>query len=226
MKILIINPNSNDEMTEDIKKSAVEFANNDFDVDCVSTPNAPNFIENYEDELLSAGGMINLVRASQEKYDGFVVACHCDPNLDLLKEISDKPIVGIAEASMKLATMLGHKFSVISTDNHSTPNKEALARKYHLENLLASVRVPEIEVKIDDYEEYCKVAKRAIREDGAEVIVLGCSGLTKIRQRLQEEVQIPVLDSVICGLIVVSGFIKHGVSISKVRRYKAVEVDI
>lgn len=226
MKILIINPNSDDGMTEDIRKSAVEFANNDFEVDCVSTTGAPKFIENYEDEFLSAKGMLNLIKENQKKYDGFVVACHSDPNLDLLKEVSDKPVVGIAEASMKLATMLGHKFSVVSTDDHSTPNKQALARKYHLENLLTSVKVPEGEINIDDYEEYCRVVKKAIKEDGAEVIVLGCSGLTKIRKKIQQEVEIPVLDSVICGLIVVSGFAKHGVSISKVKRYKAVEIDI
>lgn len=37
--------------------------------------------------------------------------------------------------------MLGHRFSVISTAEHSIPNKEALVRKYHLEGLLASIRL-------------------------------------------------------------------------------------
>ncbi len=219
MRILVINPNSDERMTKNIQKSLDLYFDSDLIVRCFSTPEAPEFIENYEDEYKSGNGMIKLMRENMHNYDAFVIACHCDPNLDLLKEISDKPVVGIAEASMKLATFLGHRFSVISTDAHSTPNKQALARKYHLEQLLASVRVPENITDLEDPEPFYKEACRAIEEDGAEVIVLGCSGLTAIRENLQNRLKAPVLDSVICGVIAASGFVRHGVSISKVRRY-------
>jgi len=220
MKILIINPNSDPKMTEAIAKTAREFAQDEYEVLCLPTPGAPEFIETYEDSSQSAPGMIRLLKENEKIYDGFIVACHSDPNLDVMKEITVKPVVGIGEASMKIASMLGHKFSVISDTIHSIPNKEDLARKYHLDKVLASVRAP-LEKNEPDSEKtiYTEVARKAIEKDAAEVIVLGCAGLTGMDKPLQAAVGIPVLDGIICALIIVSGLIRYGVSTSKLRKY-------
>jgi len=223
MKILIINPNSDTVMTATILEAARKFANGDFEVNCLPTPGAPKFIETYEDQVNAAPGMLRLLRDNETAYDAFIVACHCDPNLDAMKEVTKKPVVGIGEASMKMATMLGHRFSVVSTDNHSTPNKEALVRKYHLQDLCASVRAPKAEINdCGDEEKYLQVARRAIEEDMAEVIVLGCAGMAGLDKHLEEKLGVPVLDGVICALIIASGLVKYNVSTSKIRRYNPV----
>ena len=220
MRIFIINPNSDLEMTAAIQRSADSFANGEFDVVCKPTPRAPKFIETYEDQIRAAPGMIQLVRENEKEFDAFIVACHCDPNLDVIKEITRKPVVGIGEASMKIASMLGHRFSVVSTAKHSIPNKEALIRKYHLQDLLASVRAPEDETATaSDEEKYLQAARSALEEDMAEVIVLGCAGMAGLDKRLEEKLGAPVLDGVVCALMIAAGLIKYGVSTSKIRRY-------
>ncbi len=220
MKILIINPNSDLEMTEAIQETADNFTNQEYEVVCKPTSGAPKFIETYEDELKAAPGMIQLVRENEDNFDAFIVACHDDPNLDVIKEITKKPVVGIGEASMKIASMLGHRFSVLSTSKHSIPIKEALVRKYHLQDALASVRAPDEEMnEYNEEEKYFRVAKQAIEEDMAEVIVLGCAGMTGLDKRLQEKLKAPVLDGVVCALIITSGLVKYGVSTSKIRRF-------
>ena len=220
MKILIINPNSDLGMTKAIRKTAENFAKGDYEVVCQSNPDAPGFIETYEDEIKTAPGMIRLMRENEEKFDAFINACHCDPNLDVMKEITKKPVVGIGEASMKIASMLGHKFSVISGAKHSIPNKEAVIRKYHLQDALASVRAPEGDVsKLCAEEKYLQAAKLAIEEDKAEVIVLGCAGMTGLDKKLQKKLGVPVLDGVVCALIIATGLVEYGVSTSKIRRY-------
>ncbi|MFX0014377.1 MAG: aspartate/glutamate racemase family protein [Promethearchaeota archaeon] len=219
MKILIINPNSDLVMTESIQRTAVDFIYGEFEVSCKATPGAPKFIETYEDELKAAQGMIQLIRENPV-YDAFIVACHDDPHLDVLKEITNKPVVGIGEASMKIASMLGHKFSVVSTSKHSIPIKEGLVRKYHLQDVLASVRAPEEDMlNLNEEEKYLAIAKLAIEKDMAEVIVLGCAGMTGLDKHLQEELDVPVLDGVICALIISMGLLKYGVTTSKIRRF-------
>ncbi len=163
---------------------------------------------------IKAAPGIQLVRESE--YDAFIVACHCDPNLDCLKEITKKPVVGIGEASMKIASMLGHTFSIISDTDHSIPIKEALARKYHLQDCLASVRCPDTN---GTEEKYLQAAYLAVKEDRAEVIVLGCAGMTGLDKTLRETLRVPVLDGVICALIIAVGLVKYGVSTSKIRQY-------
>jgi allantoin racemase len=215
MKILIINPNSDPAMTKAVGRTAAAFAGGTYETECRSTPGGPKFIETYEDAAQAAPGMLALVRENESGCDAFVVACHCDPNLDLLKEATTKPVVGIGEASMKIASILGHRFSVLSSARHSIPNKEALIRSYHLEGLRASVRAVE-------RGDYVKAGRAAIDKDGAEVIVLGCAGMTGLDKKLQARLGAPVLDGVICGLILAHGLARYGVGTSKVRRYAPV----
>ncbi|MGD2247120.1 MAG: aspartate/glutamate racemase family protein [Candidatus Methanofastidiosia archaeon] len=214
MKILIINPNSDHEMTEKILKTAQGFAGSSFEVVCVSTPGAPKFIETYEDQVKAAPGMIQVIKEHTE-CNAYVIACHCDPNLDILKEITETPVVGIGEASMKIASMLGHSFSVITATDHSIPQKEELVRKYHLQNVLASIRAPESGTP----EKYLQAAQHAVTRDNAEVIVLGCAGMTGLDKKLQKKLGVPVLDGVVCGLIIASGLALYNISISKRKRY-------
>lgn len=220
MKILIINPNSSEKMTASIQKAAEGFVQGEYEVETRCVPDAPEFIETYEDMAQAAPGMIRLVRENEGECDAFINACHCDPNLDVLKEIAQKPVVGIGEASMKLATMLGHRLSVVSTAKHSIPNKEAVVRKYHLESMLASVRSAPNESSIcGDADRSLEAARLAVEEDMAEVIVLGCAGLAGLDKKIQKELGVPVLDGVICALIIASGLVRYGVSTSKIRRY-------
>lgn len=220
MKILIINPNSSPDMTASIQKAALAYADGDFEVTTLPTPGAPEYIDYYTDAAVAAPGMMQLVRENEAEYDAFIVACHCDPNLDLLKQITDKPVVGIGEASMKLASMLGHSFSVVSAGTHSIPNKQAIIRKYHLEGCAASVRGPKEPCDEGSAESpYLSAARAAIDEDLAEVIVLGCAGFTGLASSMSEKLGVPVLDGVVCALIIASGLVKAGLSTSKIRRY-------
>ena len=220
MRILIINPNSDLEMTAAIQRSADGFANGEFEVVCQSTSGAPKFIETYEDQIRAAPEMIRLVRENEDEFDAFVVACHSDPNLDAMKEITEKPMVGIGETSMKIASMLGDRFSVISDNKHSIPNKEFLVKKYHLKDALASVRAPKEEMEeLSDEEKYLRTARLAVEEDFAEVIVLGCAAMTGLDKPLQEKLGVPVVDGIVCALFIAFGLVKYGVSTSKIRRY-------
>lgn len=220
MRILIINPNSDPEMTETIQRSAETFSRGDFDVITMSTPGAPPFIETYEHALLAAPGMMRLLRQYEAEFDAFVIACHSDPNLDAMKEITVKPVVGIGEASMRLASMLGHSFSVITTLMHSIPAKEAQAKRLHLADVLVSVRVaPADKAGGSDLQKMLAASRLALEEDGAEVIVLGCAGLAGLDRQLSEQLGAPVLDGVACALLLAAGLTRYGVSTSKVRRY-------
>ena len=223
MRILIINPNSDPEMTAVIQKTADGYADGEFDVVCKPTPGAPVFIETSNDVIQAAPGMVKLLRENEDHFDAIIIACHDDPNLDAMKEMARKPVVGIGEASMKMASMLGHRFSVVTTSKHSIPAKEAQVRKLYLEGMLASVKAPPEEMAgASEKEKYLKAAQMALDEDMAEVLVLGCAGMSGLDKSLSEELGAPVLDGVVCALIIATGLVKYGISTSKVRRYNPV----
>ena len=172
MKIVVINPNSSAAMTADIAAAAKKYAGDRFETVTVLTPGAPEFIDTFEDAARAQSGMMELVR-QYEDADAFIVACACDPNLKLLRELTEKPVIGVGEASMITAAMLGNSFSILQTDAYSGPNKKHLVEEYHMEHALASIRVAEEDS--DRYSQYLKAAQKAIKEDQAEVIILGCA---------------------------------------------------
>jgi allantoin racemase len=190
---------------------------------CKSTPGAPTFIETYQDQLQAAPGMIRLIEENEAHFDAFIIACHCDPNLDAMKEATRKPVVGIGEASMKIATMLGHRFSVLSATSHSIPGKEDLINKYHIQESLASVRTPLYRRGIGREQAHLEAGRSCVEEDMAEVIVLGCADMTGLDKFLQAELGVPVLDGVVCALIIASGLARYKVSTSKILKYSPSE---
>jgi allantoin racemase len=164
--------------------------------------------------------MLGVLRENEEAFDAFVIACHSDPNLGAARELTRKPVIGIGEASMKLASFLGHSFSVVTTHQHSVPGKLVQARASHLQDLLVSVRAPEKgEESLSDLGLFMELSRRAVEEDGAEVIVLGCAGLSGMDRKIRETLDVPVLDGVVCALILATGFARYGVGTSRVLGY-------
>jgi allantoin racemase len=220
MRILLINPNSDPGMTAAIQESASAYAAGAFEVVTVSTPEAPRFLESYEDEIRCGPGVMRILRENEGGFDAFVIACHSDSHLNAARELTTKPVIGIGEASMKLASFLGHNFSVVTTHQHSVPGKLLQVRAYHLQELLVSIRAPEEgEEGWSDEGLFMELSRRAIKEDGAEVIVLGCAGLSGMDRKIRETLNVPVLDGVACALIMASGFARYGVGTSKVLGY-------
>jgi allantoin racemase len=201
MKILIINPNSDIETNRIMQKKANSFVNGTYEVECVNVKNAPKLVSSYEDYAKATPEMIDIVRNSGDKYDAFIVACHSDPNLDVLREITDKPVVGIAEASMKFASMQGNSFAVISPSKKSISKKFALARKYHCNDLLKIIKVS----KSDNEDDLLEASRMAVEEGNVDVIVLGCANYAGADKYIEKQLGIPVLDGVACALIMASG---------------------
>ena len=208
-------------MCSEIQKTAEDFIRGRYGVACMPTPDAPDFIETYEDMHRAGPGMVRLVREQASACDAFIVACHYDPNLDAIKEIVEKPVVGMGEASMMIASMLGHRFSIITTDEHSIPLHEERARKYHLHDMLASVRAPEKgALDPSEADRVYRLSRLAIEEDMAEVIVLGCASMAGLDKQLQSRLGVPILDGIVCALFLAEGFVRYRISTSKVRQDK------
>ena len=85
---------------------------------------------------------------------------------------------------------------------------------------MASVRAPEEDVPDEEEGElFLELARLAVEEDLAEVIVLGCAGLTGMDKAIQEKLGVPVLDGVVSALIIATGLVRYGVATSKALGY-------
>lgn len=227
MKILLINPNTSEEFTKKIQAIADTYASSGTKAIAMNPLSGPRSIEGIYDELLSSQGTLELAITNMDDFDAFVIACYSDhPAVYALREITNKPVLGIAEASMYVACMLGHKFSIVTTNEEWEPLLLDAVQHYGLSNRCASVRstrMPVLALEDASQEETSQmilnVSKQAIAEDNAEVICLGCAGMAGMDKELQEKLGVPVLDGVVCALKMLEGLIGYGVSTSKKRVY-------
>jgi len=228
MRILFINPNTSQEFTDRIQDIIREFALPTTEAVAMTPAAGPRSIESIYDELLSSPGTLELAISELDNYDAFVIACYSDhPTVYALREITDKPVLGIAEASMYLACMLGYKFSVVTTNDEWKPLLWDAVHHYGLTARCASVHTTGMAVldlegdEADTFSLILEGARRAINEDGAEVICLGCAGMAGLDKQLETALGVPVVDGVVGALKLLEGIVGYGLRTSKRLAYAA-----
>jgi allantoin racemase len=227
MKILFINPNTSDLFTQRIEKIAKQYAHSGTEIIARTATSGPASIESIYDEALSCQGTLETALKEIDHVDGIVIACYSDhPAIAALREVTDIPVLGIAEANMFMACMLGKKFSVVTTNVEWEPLLWDAVCHYGLTERCASIRstgLPVLALETADSDEiYAKIkeaAQKAIDKDGAEVICLGCAGMSGMDKQLEEDLKVPVLDGVVCALKLLEGMVEYGVGTSKQRSY-------
>jgi len=222
LKILCINPNSSQEVTAGIENICKNYALPTTEIEVKYIKEAPSGIESYHDAAISEKYLLDKFEEWKKQYDGFIVACHSDIGVDLLRELTDKPVIGIGEASMLFALPLGHKFSILSLKRKKIPQKEDLVKKYGLENRCASIRITGLGVVDDDREKREKLIQegiKAVKEDGAEVLILGCAGMAGLDKEVEKVVGVPVIDGVVSAIMTIESLFRYGVNTSKVGKY-------
>lgn len=225
MRILVVNPNTSAEMTASIGEVARKYASPGTEITALSPSYGPRSIEGYFEEHIAALATIETVAAHAQDYDAFVIACYGDPAVEACREITDKPVIGIAEASMHMACFLGHKFSIVTVIPRAIPIMESLVRKVHLESKCASIRstnLAVLDIEADPERavvEMIEEARQAITQDGAEVICLGCAGMGPLDQRVQDAIGVPVLDGTACAVLLAESLHAYGKTTSKIRAF-------
>ena len=226
MRIFVINPNTTKSVTEHIRRTLERIKRPDTEITVVNPEHGPVSIESVYDETLAGPPTLELVRrANEEGYDAIVIACFSDPALDAAKEISDIPVVGIEEATMHVAAMLGHKFSITTAFRSRVPDRELHACLRSVESAYASTLVMNMSVlEMDAKPEQAKarileLARKAVDEDGAEVIILGCAGLAGYAEDVERELGVVVLDPTSVAFKVAEMFADLGLHHSKVARF-------
>ena len=222
VKIRIINPNTTWSMTEKMAASARAIARPGTEIVAVSPSMGPASIESHYDEALAVPGLLQEVaRGERDGVDGYVIACFGDPGLLAARELARGPVVGIAEAAMHMASFIGSRFSVVTTLARTTGIAWHLAEAYGMKRFCASVRaceLPVLELERPGSNARALITsecRRALEEDGADVIVLGCAGMTDLCEAISHEIGVPVIDGVAAAVQLADSLVSLGLKTSK-----------
>ena len=182
----------------------------------------PVSIESHYDEALAVPGLLQAIaEGEQEGCDGYVVACFGDPGLKAARELVRGPVLGIAEAAMHAASFLGSSFSVVTTLARTMGQARHLAESYGMQRFCANVRavdLPVLELERPGSDARARITeecRRALSEDGSDVIVLGCAGMADLCEHISREIGAPVVDGVAAATTMVESLVAMGLRTSK-----------
>lgn len=190
--ILVINPNSSERITAQIRDAVSAV---DDDVVVITSAGGPSAIETDDDVDSAVDPMIELVE--DHKAAAYVVACFSDPGLGYLREMADAPAFGIAEAAIHVAMEQGDNIGIISSVADSLPRHGRYWEELGvIDRVVADVPLGLGVLELDTPQAYGAAleAGRSLLEAGADVIVLGCTGMTHMEARLRDELGVLVID--------------------------------
>ena len=205
----------------------VEFENDEFEISAVNIDIGPSSVENEIDEALAAAGVIlKAIEAEKEGADAIIIDSCGDAGIYPAREAVSIPVLGCGQTPMHVASMLGGKFSIVTVLDSVMGMLEDHAKKYAAHEHLASIRsidVPVLDIHKDLEGVKHKLAEeslKAVEEDGANVIMLGCTGFMGcdevINRHLKAEgYDIPIVDPTSVCIVVAQGLIKLNLSHSK-----------
>ena len=158
-------------------------------------------IEDAYDEAQNEPHILDKIRlAERSGFSAVVIDCFGDPALDAARELVRIPVVGVAQSACHLAAQLAPRFSIINTVPEFAHIDHSLVVKYGLSQHLASVIT--INIPVLSLEAHRKrtvrtlanAVKEAANEDGAQAVVLGCTGMSSLMTALQKHVAEEGLD--------------------------------
>jgi allantoin racemase len=179
----------------------------------------------YEAAILEAYVIEAGVAAEQEGYDAVVMDSVADPGLDALRSRLTIPVIGPGQVAFHLARMLGRRFSVLTMWKAWAFNYEKVLAGSGLEGFLASVRSidqhPDVEGLFGDEREaiserLAEEGRAAIRDDGADILVLGSTTMHEAGAYLAQHLSCPVINPGPAAVAIAEAVVDLGLTHSKV----------
>lgn len=219
------------EIVDDWRKYLSRFESLNTEIEVTSLAEGPRHLEYYSYGSLVVPKLLKIIKeAEKEKFDAAIIGCFYDPGLREAREIVEKLVITApAEASMHIAMTLGQRFSIIVGRTKWIPLMRENVIKYGFQDHLASFQpigmgVPDLQIDIEETKRrIIKAAEKAIEQDGAEVIILGCTHQFGFYQELQGILGVPVIDAALAAFNYAEFLVdlknKHGWYFNKKNEY-------
>jgi Asp/Glu/hydantoin racemase len=208
--ILVINPNSNPAVTQGFDEALerLRFADGPA-IRCATLAEGPFGVETQRDVEQVVLPLRRMVETDNQA-DAFVIACYSDPGLQVCREGTRRPVFGIAECGVLTALARGDRFGVIAIAAASMRRHLRYLRQMGLTDRLAGERPLEMSVAetasgAGTLARMIEVGRTLVREDGADVVVMGCAGMSRHRAPLEEALGVPVVDPTLAAVTMAIG---------------------
>lgn len=216
MRILLVNPNTTQEITDLLLAAARQAAAPDVEIDPVTASRGVPYISTRTEEAVAAVATLELLAQHHAGYDAAIIAAFGDPGLAAAKELFDIPVVGLAEASMLSASVLGRRFGIV-TFAHALGDWYAdSVRRDRLEDRCAGIRSLDepfaavSDVQREKQDKLVDLAMASVNEDGADVVIIAGAPLAGLAGVVAGRIPVPLVDCCMAAVVQAEAAVRLG----------------
>lgn len=202
MKILLVNPNTTGAMTDSLSAVAQAHTQPGTEIVTVTAERGVPYIANRAEAQIAGAQVLELVAANRDGVDAVIIGAFGDPGLPAARELFDIPVIGMAEAAMLTACMLGDRFSIVTFSVTLKRWYLDCVAMYRLDGRCAGVRVPGVgfqsiaAVQHELEDDLVELANDAVANDDADSVLLAGAPLAGLAFRVAGRIPVPAVDPI------------------------------
>jgi len=214
MRILVANPNTSIGITDRLVSAGKLVASPGTELLPMTAQRGVPYIATRADSGLGAAAALEMLAERRGDIDAAIVAAFGDPGLGGARELFDFPVVGMAEAAMLTACMLGRSFGIVSFSRSLEPWFAEIVAWHGLTGRCAAIRtLDEAFESIDEVQEekeqvLVELALRTIKDDAADVVILAGAPLAGLANKIKDRVPVPLVDGIQAAVTMAEGLVR------------------
>lgn len=206
MRLLVLNPNTSTGITARLMEAAQAAAAPGTELTALTATRGFPYIATRAEAQIGGAVALEMLAEHHQKFDAAIIAAFGDPGLLGARELFDLPVIGMAEASMLTACMLGRRFAIVTFARALGPWYEECVELHGLKGRLAGIRmlggtfasVSDVQEEKEDL--LVELAQQAVEEDEADVVILAGAPLAGLAERVKHRIPVPVVDQMAAAI--------------------------
>ncbi|WP_315837053.1 aspartate/glutamate racemase family protein [Bradyrhizobium prioriisuperbiae] len=200
MKILLLNPNTTVAVTDLLHLAGSKIMSPGTELIAATAERGVPYIATRAEAQIGGAIALEMLAAADSSVDAAIIAAFGDPGLFGARELFDIPVVGLAEAAMLTACMLGRRFSIVTFARALAPWYQECVAMHGLETRCAGIRTLDgaftsiSDVQAEKEDMLVSLANRAVEQDDADVVILSGAPLAGLADKIRDRIPVPVVD--------------------------------
>ena len=202
VRLLLINPNMTAAVTERLAAVGRAVANPDTEIVALTASRGFPYISARSEAEIAGVLAMEMIADHAEGADAAIIAAFGDPGLFAARELFDFPVVGMSEAAMLTACMLGGRFAIVTFTAALRPWFTDCVAAHGMTDRCAAVRTLDgafasiADVGDEKESLLVELANKAVNEDRADVIILAGAPLAGLAARVRGQIPVPIIDPI------------------------------
>jgi allantoin racemase len=200
VKILLLNPNTTRAVTDLLYSAGTRVISPGTELVAATAERGVPYIATRAEAQIGGAIALEMLAAADSDVDAAIIAAFGDPGLFGARELFDYPVVGLAEAAMLTACMLGRRFSIVTFARALAPWYQECVTMHGLDARCAGIRTLDgtfesiSNVQAEKEDMLVALANRAVEQDDADVVILSGAPLAGLADKVRDRIPVPVVD--------------------------------